>query len=204
MKNFLNSHSRGQKMFIAWYKLSRFKKIVNGDETPHRGSVCFLMFKVKGSLFSLFSRMRSFLPSPTAVLNPLIWQPLQIWQPLGENKYGCLRPPDSPSNKSFRNVFLFYQQRVWWKERRLGLDTAPFRSPLCYPPTTELWELSETQHSCKMGMMSLPVSGVASGVIHAAWCVVQEVFQKLLAPFPGRQCKSTNAMYITMAKIMVT
>ena len=73
MKSFLNSHARGQKMFIAWYKQPRFKKIVNGNETPHRGSVCFLIFKVKDSLFSLFSRMRSFLPSPTAVLNPLIW-----------------------------------------------------------------------------------------------------------------------------------
>ena len=44
MKNFLNSHSRDQKVFIAWYKQSRFKKSVDGNETPHRGSVSFLIF----------------------------------------------------------------------------------------------------------------------------------------------------------------
>lgn len=43
MKNFLNSHSRDQKVFIAWYKQSRFKKSVDGNETPHRGSVSFLI-----------------------------------------------------------------------------------------------------------------------------------------------------------------
>lgn len=102
MKNFLNSHSRDQKVFIVWYKQSRFKKSVDGNETPHRGSVSFLIFKDKYSLLSLFSRMRSFyqvaLPFST-----LLFRPLQV----GKNKYGRLCRAGSHS-KSFRNMFLFY------------------------------------------------------------------------------------------------
>ena len=112
MKNFLNSHSRDQKVFIAWYKQSRFKKSVDGNETPHRGSVSFLSFKDKDSLFSLFSRMRSFLPGCTVFLNSLLFRPLQV----GKNKHGCLCPAGS-WGKSFRNVSRFYCTECGGKNR---------------------------------------------------------------------------------------